>query len=368
MCSALGHSPAFITGRVPIYTLQFLQTLYPSGYWRLKQCEMKMVLELSYRHNPLLPLPPEVFKGKIYHSMHEAFSRGRIDSRESFSEELKNATALAEKEAERTGSRPLIPIQNSIRDFGVFVASLREQLLSRGIPAGNRYQSFSSKPETPLATKDRTIAGRPDLMRISGDESVIIELKSGSIYSDGLSGRVIREDYRIQLLLYAVIFNDLYGRYPDRLMLESLSDGVVTVPFTPEECDKLLQDVKDTISRVNYNIKAGTVKANPSAENCKFCSVRPACKEYREQIFAESSDSDLYGTVQKFQKGLIGILLITLQSPAGDVWSVRINRDILQADTTAEPGMKTGVFNIIKRRDNFTAQSTKTTAVYFYDN
>jgi len=119
------------------------------------------------------------------------------------------------------------------------------------------------------------LSGRVDRIekfgpRTSDRELRVIDYKTTSPRSQS------EVDADLQLSIYALACKELFGEYPEELVMLYLSeDGVVEVKT--ERSEGQLRDAIKQISSINQLIKGGEFKPRPSAEACRRCSYKGVC-------------------------------------------------------------------------------------------
>lgn len=156
-----------------------------------------------------------------------------------------------------------------------------------------------------VESQDGAVAGSIDKAENIDGEIVLSDLKTGSIGNRAGEKREtdVKEDYAVQLKMYAALYQQTFGRWPSRLRIVPLSGAARDLNFSQSECADLITDASHALRALNNKIggdsQAGLDLASPSAETCRFCTFRPTCLAYR----AESSKvhrtwpADVFGKV-----------------------------------------------------------------------
>jgi DNA helicase-2/ATP-dependent DNA helicase PcrA len=100
----------------------------------------------------------------------------------------------------------------------------------------------------------------------------ILDYKSGEVVDPARARRRARES--LQLAVYALAWQALSGRLPDRVGLYFLETGVaVTVPVEVRR----LQAAREKIRQAAAGIRAATFDPRPDPVTCGFCPYREIC-------------------------------------------------------------------------------------------
>jgi hypothetical protein len=133
--------------------------------------------------------------------------------------------------------------------------------------------------EIPLSGADGRLAGVVDVVTRREDGIEIRDLKSGRTLDD--SGE-LSEPYKIQLLLYAVMYEETYGEWPARLVLDPiLRDPIDVVPDRAEAL-RYRRAVLEEMDRFTAAVEAGKAEslAHPSPVVCRFCRHVLRCSAF----------------------------------------------------------------------------------------
>lgn len=299
--------------------LQPLKRISPSRYLSLKNCQLRELY--SSTGISLLPRSPAAHIGTAIHDMLELSVKGWIQSDEDFSSAWENIIRRIETEMHVNPlERHLVPLSMSVFNFEV------KRVLARKMISA-RYSFFPwtgsggvKSTETWVKTADGKIAGRIDLVDKTIEGIEITDYKTGKIFED--SGQV-KEEYLIQIKIYAALYNETHGVWPDKLNLIGLDMEKVSIDVDKKECSILIEDAKEMLSETNEFIETGLRAedfAEPSPANCRFCLFRPACNKYWE-VSKEMGDwpLDAKGWLKEKKVLLNSTFRITLQTDEGDI-------------------------------------------------
>ena len=317
-------------GRLPVsLPLLPLPRLSPSRYSSLKACALREVWTAA-RAPTLLPRSPAARAGSVVHRLIEEAGKGQLGDGERAAIERRWDELVAEAEADARASwldKHLVPFKASVPDFEVrrLRAVQRAEEFARARKASGRGPGGrpSRRHEEWLETPDGLAGGYIDQVEESEVGPVLRDYKTGHILDTGSAeaGGSPKEEYQIQLQLYAAIFARVTGVWPVRLELVPLQGARREIAFQPDQCLALLDEALRKLAAVNaviaayHPVQAEAELASPSAETCRFCLYRPACNTYKahhqfDEGVARWPD-DLWGVVR--EKRVLGngkVLLI----------------------------------------------------------
>ena len=124
-----------------------------------------------------------------------------------------------------------------------------------------------------LYSEKYDITGKPDYLYKKGNDYLPVELKSGKIGEEDSP----REKDLMQLVMYFLIIEDLYGVVPTSGHL-IYSDAMFVVNNTKA----LRKRIKIILKEMREMLKTGEQQANPSYINCRYCVCRETVCEYTE--------------------------------------------------------------------------------------
>lgn len=297
--------------------LQPLKRLSPSRYLSLKKCQLRGIY--SSTGSLLLPRSPAAHIGTAIHDMLELSMKGRIQSVEDFNSAWDNIIRRIEMGMnDNPLERHHVPLSLNIFNFEVKKTLARKMISAHYSFFPRMGSEWGKIAETWVKTADGKIAGRIDLVDKTSEGIEITDYKTGKIFED--SGQV-KEEYVVQLKMYAALYSETHGIWPDKLSLHGFDVGKVIVDFDKKECSNLIEDGKKMLRDITELIKAGVQAddfANPSPANCRFCLFRPACNKYWEAP-KELGDwpLDANGCLKEKKVLLNSTFRITLQSDKG---------------------------------------------------
>lgn len=264
---------------------------------------------------------PLKYVGQAFHSLIESARRGAAGtppSRERLRELWRSALFAAEVEAVRGGDQDWVPLTRHVKNLE------RTRLRAIGIAAAQEVRGPTGtglgRTEVWLESKDKTVAGRVDAIDRVGPHVILRDYKSGVVLKP--SGEPKRE-YEIQMLLYARLFHDVEGVWPDCLELVDRHGHGWTVAFAPDLANDEFERAREVLLRAQAVISMHDDLANADVsgiasgdeETCATCLHRPCCPVHLERL-AEAgclglgrdrfAPLDVFGTVSEVQTGRDG--------------------------------------------------------------
>jgi CRISPR/Cas system-associated exonuclease Cas4 (RecB family) len=344
-----------------------ISRISPSQFFLMKNCAYKSLLAEAFEKKPLLPVSPNAYFGTVLHKMLELIAKGAIRNEVDFNKVFDEQVKSQEENLKQQGYGFFVPLQKNVKDFGMKKVLLKKHLraLSEQPP---KTISVKFQPEKWLESKDKLIAGKIDLLVEVGEEVEIIDFKTGAIKQDvlddfGETFSDVKEEYKEQLKLYAYLYFENTGRFPNRLSLVDLAKQRFTIGFTELECKIIFEKAKELLKATNESIGSERFVANPSEINCKYCLYRPACSFFLKYLETDYSFLDISGSiinVVKYQNGNVSLFLesgerkITVTSfPAKKYDELNESRN-----------KKISAFNLRKEATEFVYSATKTTMLY----
>ena len=271
--------------------------LSPSRYTAVKNCLLREVWSAS-GNDPLLPASPTAELGSVIHQLLEAAGRGHLKSGGSLkvSSTWDELISQAEKKMALSSlRRHQVPLNKSIPDFEVRKLRACHKateiahdafLLQGDVP------KQSSEPtgfELWVESRDGLIGGYIDRATMTKDGVVLSDYKSGAIlsFSPGEGFGEMKQAYKEQLELYAVLYQLKYGDWPIRLEVVPLQGTPVEVFFDFKESERILEEASKIFHIINQRIvevENGDAEvsslASPNVLYCRHCLFRPACHAY----------------------------------------------------------------------------------------
>lgn len=326
----------------------------PSTWQNLRQCAWRVLLARHFQNKPLLPVHPSATLGSILHGALEKITKGELKTREEFDRWWDDSVKRAEQKLIDRGWGQFVPLKENTKHFGLKKVQARNRLVGLNNRQSYAVGAGSRIAEQKIATNDGLLTGQLDCIIWRDGQAEIRDYKTGVITTerDGEEAApAIKEEYELQMKLYACLFKETYGSYPTRLILEDLNGVEYEVKFTPDECSRLIEEIKLSLVEINHKVAGSDWEglANPG-DYCAFCNFRPACKKY--VILLESPSNlpdkgwyDLQGTIVSCEEA--GFSRLGLQiNRAGEVVTVAGFDAGRRAEFISLLNQKVAIFNI----------------------
>ena len=248
----------------------------------MKQCQLKEIWGCSQK--PLLPSSPSGKLGTVVHRIIQFAYQNRISSKKEFENEWKSSVEKIQNQMlENPVEKHLVPLEISAFNFEVkkiLAFNMISPLFGKFSHSGGDRSKLSA--EKWVQTPDGKAGGKIDLINDTPEGVEIIDFKTGAL-TDKDSPAGLKEEYIIQIKMYAALYHAQNSIWPVKLTLEGLNQESYSVDADPSECSRLLHDAKTLLYETNELIDAGLSPddfAQPSPEACRFCQYRPSCSKY----------------------------------------------------------------------------------------
>jgi len=116
------------------------------------------------------------------------------------------------------------------------------------------------------------IRGRFDRLDMEEDGAVIMDFKTSEIKTQEMADKRVKES--LQLSLYALAYENIFGKLPNKVALYFLESGIVGLREV-EEGD--LEVVKEKIKVVATGIRQQSYDATPAHMACTYCAYSQIC-------------------------------------------------------------------------------------------
>lgn len=259
--------------------------LSPSTFsWVNRGCGYQVMLQkaLASFNEPSLSLPSNrnAILGTIIHKIYELTNKGELKSFLDLQQKWEELVAIEKgKLADTYLTLRNADINDYVKRNSAFRYAMQMMRNVHGSPSdkdGAR-QIFSEKK---LDCKSLGLRGIADKIIIDGDYCDVIDYKSGLVVDDAGN---IKEEYRVQLHLYAAMCQALSMGTPRKLSLIDIAGDYFDVPYDEVFGKSLLTDVQTALSQLNQAILSQKFEryAKPELRMCPNCGCRHICK-YRE--------------------------------------------------------------------------------------
>jgi RecB family exonuclease len=345
--------------------LKPLKRISPSRYTAINRCPYRVVLANSYSY-PILPYPPASHLGNVIHECIRLIVTGEIRTSTEFDAMWNRLLAKQEKSLEDMGFGFFTPLSENVPGYTIKKLQVKFLLKSRDKTELQKDKNTDTNilTEKWLEAQDSLIGGYADIIITRNGYTKLSDFKSGKIL---LEEGEIKEEYEDQLKLYAYLYNEVYGKYPDELSIINLEKKEYTVAFTPQECEVLASKSRDALSEIKSFIEMDELKAlaKPDLNNCRSCLYRPACNFYWELPISETDSifRDVRGNVANVRQFRNGNLNATLNTDDKELTISHITSDHLPFLTGAV-GKEVAFYNVKQGVKSESYQALKTTKIY----
>ncbi|RZK44867.1 MAG: hypothetical protein EOO61_02215 [Hymenobacter sp.] len=284
--------------------VQELATLSPSQYGRILRCPYQVLLEKSVEGRAALAAPGMGAGGAgplgtIIHGVLEIAHRAGINDSVAFELAWKRQLKAQEASLVKRNQQHLVPLAYRAKNYAVKKLLLRWLVLGMQLEqqaTGQHAVSVPLGPEQRLTDATGCISGIADLIRQGpGGALEILDYKTGRIFSEAARENapdIVKEEYALQLRLYAALLHEQIGMWPERLLLVDLAGGEHQVSFTHKQCAKLMHDARNLHQKIHAAVSVGRAAdlARPSLALCAACKVQHLCEPYKETVIASGGD------------------------------------------------------------------------------
>jgi hypothetical protein len=339
-----------------------IKRISPSRFIGLQRCRLRG-LWAAQRVEPLLPVSARARLGTVVHRVFERVGRDALTVEQVTPHVWNEELRFVEGEMEASWlDRSLVPLHKAVADAEVqklralerartMAAALPQQREGTGGTKGIGFELW-------VQSSDESVGGYLDCA-IRSDGLVIRDYKSGAILEkDDDEQSRIKDEYVVQLQLYAALYNETFGVWPDRLEIVPVQGDAVTVPVDRLKCTELVRDAKVLLSEVNAAVDGLGVSgapdtatlAQPTARVCATCAYRPHCRTYlaANADMHEQWPLDICGNVTRIQKLGNGSLALGLTDHCGRIHSIKglMPGERHPALKMIDSGSAVGLFNL----------------------
>jgi len=175
----------------------------------------------------------------------------------------------------------LAVFENSWRSEGFLTRQHEEQRLEVGrrtlrsfyqMAEAEKYLPIYVEKEFSFLLENNRITGRWDRVDIRDGEVCIIDFKSSDIRKKEKADKRTRES--LQLAIYALAYQKIYGKIPDRVELYFLESGLVgTASLSENDLDQTVEKIGEAAA----GIRARVYEAKPAYQACRYCAYEKVC-------------------------------------------------------------------------------------------
>lgn len=305
----------------------------PSNAAALLRC----TLSVAFDDDPAAGAQPEkgprAILGLVAHELLEATNRGELAAariREEWDRRIRENCERG-READRWGApeawanyqrlrlRTIRRCKKIAESRAAMGCVTRDEAKDPDGRAGERNRAGGGS-EVTLVASDGRLRGRLDRVDV-GPPRIIEDYKAGAICDE--NGQ-IKEDYRVQLLLYAVLDHDQSGTWADAVKLSSLlNDESVEFEVDPNEARAVLKDTMLALERYQSAVASDDLLllAAPSPSSCSKCAHRMHCPAFwgaADVSWAESGVFAAWGNMLEAVRanGRLGLKLNSVKGTA----------------------------------------------------
>jgi hypothetical protein len=269
------------------------------------------------------------YAGEVLHGLVEAARRGEAGDPPDATRLAglwRQVVAATERRASNNGDGAWLPLSESLdflertRLWAIRLASVQKVGRWTGGGGGGGFT------ERRLQSRDGLVSGRVDAIDVRDGRTVLRDFKSGDVADP--SGRV-KVEYATQMLLYGALFEEVEGRWPDRLELIDRRGKATEIQFSRDDARAALERARSLLVSIRSSVGDGgsmeslATLARPDSGECARCRHRPVCLPHLERLAAASvvrlgdhpySPVDVIGQVETIDAAQDGRLTITLRS------------------------------------------------------
>jgi len=350
--------------QLPELELKPMKRISPSTVSRLQSCQLRVVLGATIKR-PLLPYMPVNHLGNVIHKMLELNYAGVIEDDMAFEKQWRSLIVAEEKKLIDRGFHKFIPISENVDGYAMKKLQTKSMLRKspKAEPSDTRSVSWKVESERWLQSKDSNIGGVADLILDNGQTAIIADFKTGKVRD---RDDEIKAEYKDQLKLYAFLFAETCGRFPDRLILIDMDKQEHEIQFTNQECISLAEHARQLLNEVNAKIEHQEIEglATPGAQHCSNCLQRPACTAHWSlSSMAESPFCDLRGkiiSVNQFQNGNINVNFAC----GSDICTLEAVDCEMKSWLLSRKEKEVAFYNVKRKKTPLRYQALKTTCIY----
>jgi hypothetical protein len=275
-----------------------LERVTPTMFEALHRCMLRAAFRTDRNYSGMARPTPAATLGKVSHKLAEEVVKGEFgDVDEHFTERLAaewdalvNVGFVAIQAAAELGEVPPPP---RWRGYNIVRTRTLRRLMEVSESRGRaRRDSPAPVLEQRIEAKTEPVAGTPDRVERSGGALEIIDLKTSWRLGDALEPA-----HRDQLLIYAWLWHDVNGEWPEKVSVLRLDGVKVSVDVVPSEAANVVRAAVHLFKAYNDLISdhaSQDLLASPSEAACAWCPYRGACRSYLDQ---EEGRWESYGRV-----------------------------------------------------------------------
>ena len=283
--------------------VEVIRSVSPSKYLAAKRCPLSFIASKSniWQFNPATAA---AIVGTVIHRLIEWSGKSNDNEITSGQAEAKFNELLAVAEAKLAAhpvNRRLVPLSVTDPRFpekrhSAIKASVRGPKQKRSDKSNYSSGKTLFMYEEGLRSKDGLVYGEIDKIVDGPHGLTIYDKKTCHVFDDE---GYVKDEYRMQLLLYAGLVYEDMGKVADRLVLVDRDDRETDIRFEFQEVLDAMTVASRWLTALNKKIQltpsVGQLLylAQPSQDACRFCPARVACPAYwnaRQELNEEWPD------------------------------------------------------------------------------
>jgi hypothetical protein len=302
--------------------VEAIRSISPSKYLSARRCPLSFVVSKSnvWQFNPQTSA---AIVGSIIHRLIEWSGKSNeteitFEQAEAKFEEL--VSAAESKLNAHPINRRLVPLKDTDPRYpekrhSAIKAAVRGPKHKKTDKPDESKGSTVFMYEEGFRSNDGLIYGEIDKL-IDGPRGLTIyDKKTCHVFDDE---GYVKDEYRMQLLLYAGLVYEDMGKVANRLVLVDRDDRETDIHFEFEEVLDAMTAASRWLTALNKKIQStpsvGQLMylAQPSQESCRFCSARVACPAYwkaRQELNEEWPDDAEFVADSFLRLGNGGVLI-----------------------------------------------------------
>jgi len=232
-----------------------------------RQVDDWLTCPLKYKYIHVLRVPirlhPTVILGNAVHQAIQSYHLAKRQGRE---------ISLAEL---------LAVFERAWKSEGFLSAAHEEELRRHGQESLHHFYEFEEKENSRPTFVEQYFAFEEEGIKVIGywdrvdrrrDGAVLIDYKTSEVKLEAADRRVQES---LQLAIYALAYERMFGELPKELQLRFLTPGVVVGRAEPTE--KTLRWAWDAIQEAAEGIRRENFQPKPSYSACQYCAYRTIC-------------------------------------------------------------------------------------------
>ncbi len=152
--------------------------------------------------------------------------------------------------------------------------------------------------ERKLFDRGLGLVGIPDLVRMDGEDLIVVDHKSG------LNQAHPTESQRRQLMFYAWLVYVNYGVFPKRVEILTTQNAPYAIEVNESDVRKVVDLAIETrrLMESDSEAKLNVLEASPSESNCSWCSFKVVCPAFIDECKQEwNTNRVLVGQVVRLE-------------------------------------------------------------------